>query len=90
VAAAVIRAESREPATPYRGYAYRLLPDQGQNFTFVAYPVEYRSSGVMTFLVNGKGAIFEKDLGRETVRKAKGLTLSSFDASWKRTKDNPE
>ena len=32
-------------------------------FALVAYPVEYRSSGVMTFIVDASGTIYEKDLG---------------------------
>ena len=35
-------------------------------FAFVAYPAEYRSSGVMTFLVDKDGIVYEKDLGRNT------------------------
>jgi len=35
-------------------------------FAFVAYPAEYRSSGVMTFIVNQDGVVYQKDLGRKT------------------------
>ena len=90
VASAVLRPESREPAMPYRGYAYRLLPSQGKDFTFVAYPVAYRSSGIMTFLVNEKGIVYEKDLGRGTVRLAKTLAAARFDGTWKKAEDKPE
>jgi hypothetical protein len=34
----------------------------------VAYPAEYRNSGVMTFLVNHQGNVYEKDLGPNTAR----------------------
>ena len=44
--------------------------DEG-GFAFVAYPVEYRSSGVMTFIVDESGAIYEKDLGPNTTKLAK-------------------
>ena len=37
-------------------------------FAFVAYPVEYRSSGVMTFIVSKSGVVFEKDLERDFLR----------------------
>jgi hypothetical protein len=40
--------------TPYHGYYYRMLPSVG-GFGFVAFPADYRSSGVMTFVVNQKG-----------------------------------
>ncbi|MGB8014075.1 MAG: DUF2950 family protein [Terriglobales bacterium] len=35
-------------------------------FAFVAYPAEYKSSGVMTFIVNDDGVVYRKDLGRKT------------------------
>src|SRR5271154_712461 len=35
-------------------------------FAFVAYPAEYRSSGVMTFIIGEDGAVYEKDLGKKT------------------------
>src|ERR1700686_5129967 len=37
-----------------------------EGFAFVAYPAEYRSSGVMTFIVNEDGVEYQKDLGRKT------------------------
>ena len=39
-----------------------------QGFAFVAYPAEYRSSGVMTFIVSQDGVVYRKDLGKETPR----------------------
>ena len=35
-----------------------------EGFAFVAYPAEYRSSGVMTFIVNEDGVVYQKDLGK--------------------------
>ena len=35
-----------------------------RGFAFVAYPAEYRSSGVMTFIVTEDGVVYQKDLGR--------------------------
>ena len=35
-------------------------------FAFVAYPAEYTNSGVMTFIVNLNGVVYEKDLGPKT------------------------
>ena len=48
-------------------------------FAFVAYPAEYRNSGVMTFLVDATGVVYEKDLGAKTadiVRQMKGYNPS--------------
>jgi hypothetical protein len=51
-------------------------------FAFVAYPVEYRSSGVMTFIVDKSGAIYEKDLGPDTTRLAQAMTAYDPDSTW--------
>jgi len=53
-------------------------------FAFVAYPSEYRSSGVMTFIVNRDGIVYQKDLGPQTATRAKALTQYSPDATWKK------
>jgi hypothetical protein len=53
-------------------------------FAMVAYPAEYGNSGVMTFLVNHTGAIYQKDLGPPTARTAARMTLFSPDHTWKR------
>jgi hypothetical protein len=56
-------------------------------FAFVAYPAEYRSSGVMTFLVSADGVVYEKDLGKKTEVIAKGMKEYSPDSSWRKTEE---
>jgi hypothetical protein len=51
-------------------------------FAFVAYPAEYRSSGVMTFMVNKSGTIYEKDLGPNTTKLVEAMTAYDPDSSW--------
>ena len=51
-------------------------------FAFVAYPAEYRSSGVMTFIVNQRGVIYEKDLGLNTMKLATAMTSYNADSTW--------
>ena len=51
---------------------------------FLAYPAEYRSSGVMTFIVNQNGAVYQKDLGRRTANRAGAITHYAPDATWKK------
>ena len=51
-------------------------------FAFVAYPVEYRSSGVMTFIVDKSGTIYEKDLGPNTTKLAQAMTAYDPDSTW--------
>jgi len=49
---------------------------------FVAYPAEYRSSGVMTFIVDESGTIYEKDLGPNTTKIAQAMTAYDPDSTW--------
>jgi Protein of unknown function (DUF2950) len=53
-------------------------------FAFVAYPVDYRSSGVMAFIVDETGTIYEKDLGPETTKIAQVMTAYDPDSTWHR------
>ena len=59
-------------------------------FALVAYPAEYRNSGVMTFLVNHQGNVYEKDLGSNTARIAAGMTAFNPDSTWRRVTDAAE
>jgi hypothetical protein len=56
-------------------------------FALVAYPAEYRNSGVMTFLVNHQGNVYEKDLGPNTASIAPGMTAFNPDKTWRRVTD---
>ncbi len=85
---------------PFHGYFYRPLKGQGANvhggaksystdgkitgFAFIAYPAEYRNSGVMTFLVDTNGVIYEKDLGASTPTAAPAITSFNPDKTWTR------
>ena len=51
-------------------------------FALVAYPAQYGNSGVMTFLVNHQGTIYEKDLGEQTAI-APGMTAFNPDGTWR-------
>src|SRR6202166_4956922 len=53
-----------------------------RGFAFVAYPAEYRSSGVMTFMVNQDGIIVQKDLGGETAKIVDELTEFNPNKTW--------
>ena len=68
--------------TPYHGYYYHMLPVAG-GFGFVAYPADYRASGVMTFLVSQKGMIYEKDLGDKTADIAQQMSSYAPDKTWR-------
>jgi len=54
-----------------------------RGFAFVAYPAQYRSSGVMTFVVNQDGIVRQKDLGPKTAALAARMQAYDPDSSWK-------
>jgi hypothetical protein len=54
-----------------------------RGFAVLAYPAAYRSSGVMTFLVDQHGVVYQKDLGDNTAAAAKAITTFAPDSSWK-------
>lgn len=61
-----------------------------RGFAFVAYPAEYGSSGVQTFLVSKDGIVFEKDLGKETAAIARSMVQFNPDSTWRRAEDDQE
>jgi hypothetical protein len=68
-----------------RGGAYGYVA-QGRmigGFALVAWPAAYGNTGVMTFLVNQDGVVFQKDLGRGTAAAAQKMQLFNPDKSWK-------
>ncbi len=56
-----------------------------EGFAIVAYPAEYRSSGVMTFVVDEDGVVYEKDLGKKTVTLAMKMKEYNLGGSWQKT-----
>ena len=51
-------------------------------FALVAWPAEYGDSGIMTFIVNQQGRVYQKDLGAQTSRLAKRIKAYDPDSSW--------
>ena len=51
-------------------------------FAFVAYPAEYRNSGVVTFIINQDGVLLQRDLGESTTEIATAMTAFDPDGSW--------
>jgi hypothetical protein len=56
-------------------------------FGLVAYPADYGNSGVMTFIVNHTGMIYQRDLGGDTEARAKSMTSFDPDKTWKRVEE---
>ena len=53
-------------------------------FAVIAYPARYGASGIMSFIVNQDGIVYEKDLGESTEATATQMTTFNPDPSWKR------
>lgn len=56
-------------------------------FAMVAYPAQWGNSGVMTFIVNQDGAVYQKNLGARTAEIAPNMTEYNPDPSWQRVKE---
>ena len=74
--------KSQGPNAPGGAKNYIVNGKMTQGFAFVAYPAEYRSSGVMTFIVSKSGTVYEKDLGPNTNRDAEVMPSYNPDSSW--------
>jgi hypothetical protein len=57
-------------------------------FALIAYPAEYGNSGVMTFLVNHTGAVYQKDLGDYTMKRVQRMNWFDPDQTWKKVGAN--
>jgi hypothetical protein len=58
-------------------------------FAFVAYPAEYRSSGVMTFIVGEDGVVYQKDLGKKTEVLGKAMKEYDPNSNWQKAEQPP-
>ena len=56
-------------------------------FGLVAYPADYGNSGVMTFIVNHAGTVYQKDLGEDTAARVKSMTSFDPDKTWAKVEE---
>jgi len=75
---------------PGAAKSYVVNGKMTEGFAFVAYPAEYRSSGVMTFAVSADGTVYEKDFGNKTAVLAKAMKEYNPDSSWKKAEEHVE
>jgi len=64
-------------------YDYMVKGNMINGFALVAYPAKYGSSGIMTFIVNHDGVVYQKDLGRSTEKPGRAMKLFNPDNTWK-------
>jgi len=92
-------ASKDETSGPFQGYYFRVLAaprksgagaqgnvsDLGttSGYTFIAYPTEYRSSGILTFVVTANDVVYEKDLGPNTEKLANKMTALTPTSRWR-------
>ena len=68
-------------------YDYIVNGKQIGGFAVVAFPAKYGNSGVMTFLVNHNGVVYQKDLGKNTARAARAMKTFDPDKTWKKVEE---
>jgi hypothetical protein len=61
-----------------------------EGYAFVAYPAMYRSSGVMTFIVNQDGIVYQKDLGKKTAVLAAAMKEYDPSSGWQKAEEQQE
>jgi len=76
--------EAQGPDAVGGAYDYVVRDFLIGGFALVAYPAEYGSTGVMTFIVNHDGVVFSKDLGPDTATLAPQITQFNPDDTWRR------
>ena len=74
---------ARQGANPPGGkYDYVINGNMIAGFAMVAWPADYRASGVMTFVISHHGKLLEKDLGPDTAKVVEAMTEYNPDKTW--------
>ncbi|MGZ4961998.1 MAG: DUF2950 domain-containing protein [Limisphaerales bacterium] len=69
-------------SAPGGAYDYIINGHMIGGFGLVAWPAEYGETGVMTFIINQQGKVYQKDLGKNTESIAENMTTYNPDSSW--------
>jgi len=72
------------PDAPGGAYDYVVNGKMIGGFALVAHPAQYGVSGVMTFIVNNEGVVYQKDLGTDTENTARAMQTYNPDNTWKK------
>jgi hypothetical protein len=81
----ILKAQGKN--APGGAYDYVVRGKMIGGFALVAYPAEYGASGIMTFIVNHDGVVYQKDLGKETGKIAQAMTKFDPDKTWKNVEE---
>jgi hypothetical protein len=77
------------PYAPGGKYSYIINGNMIGGYAMVAYPSKWSVTGVMTFIVNQQGRVYEKNLGPDTDKLAAAMTAYNPDPSWKLVEVQP-
>ena len=77
------------PGAAGGAYDYVVNGKMIGGFALIAYPAQYGNSGIMTFMVNQDGTVFQKDLGERTEKIARKIETFDPDAEWKKVEAQP-
>ena len=77
------------PEAPGGAYDYLVKGRMIGGFAILAWPVRYDDTGVMTFMVNQDGVVYEQDLGPDTATKAAAITVYNPDKGWEKADMTP-
>ena len=78
----ILKAQGKN--APGGEYDYMVKGKMIGGFALVAYPAEYGNSGIMTFIVNHDGVVYEKDLGKDTEKIATAMKKFDLNRIWKK------
>jgi hypothetical protein len=77
------------PAAKGGAYSYLVNGRMIGGFGVIAWPVTYGETGVMTFIVNQDGEVYEQDLGPDTAQKAGNIAVFNPDKDWQKADMTP-
>ena len=84
----ILKAQGRN--APGGAYDYIVNGRMIGGFGMIAHPANYGVSGVMTFVVNHDGIVYEKNLGKDTTKIARAMKLFNPDKTWKKVETKSE
>lgn len=83
----ILKAQGKD--APGGAYDYVVKGKMILGFGLVAYPAQYGSSGIMTFIVNQEGVVYQKDLGRGTAKAAREMRRYDPGPAWSKVETGP-
>lgn len=81
--------KAQGPHAPGGKYSYVINGNMIAGYALVAYPDRWGNSGVMTFIINQQGRVYQKNLGSDTAKLAAAMTEYDPDLSWKLVDTQP-